>query len=97
MKTTALLAEALLHAVLQEGGQLQVFLADAVALVILLLTCKIFIAAVNLRIRCQLWYFHTPANLLPLLSSEHATSPAYFETRRPSTALCRLRKCQCTC
>ena len=53
MKTTALLAEALLHAVLQEGGQLQVFLADAVALVILLLACKIFIAAVNLCVKCH--------------------------------------------
>ena len=36
VEATALLAEALLHAILQQRGQLQVLLADPVALVILL-------------------------------------------------------------
>lgn len=37
VEATTLLAKALLHAVLQQRGQLQVLLADPVALVVLLL------------------------------------------------------------
>ncbi len=49
MEAAALLAEALLDAVLQEGRQLQMLLADAVALVVLLLACKVLIAAIHLQ------------------------------------------------
>jgi hypothetical protein len=53
MKAATLLAEALLHAILQERRQLQVLLTDAISLVVLLLACQILIAAVNLRMSCH--------------------------------------------
>jgi len=49
METATLLAEALLHTILEQGRQLQVLLADSVALIVLLLACQVLIATIHLH------------------------------------------------
>ena len=49
METATLLAEALLHTILQQGRELQVLLADSIALIILLLASQILIATIHLH------------------------------------------------
>ena len=49
MEAATLLAKALLDPILEEGRQLQVLLADAITLVVLLLACEILIAAIHLQ------------------------------------------------
>ena len=48
VEAATLLAEALLHAILEQRGQLQVLLADAIPLVVLLLACQVFVATIHL-------------------------------------------------
>ena len=66
METATLLAEALLHTILQQGRELQVLLADSVALIILLLACQVLIATIHL---------HTP-NLIEY--DVHPSSGAHY-------------------
>lgn len=49
MEAAALLAEALLDAILEQRGQLQMLLADPVALIVLLLHRQVLAAAIHLR------------------------------------------------
>ena len=61
MEAAALLAEALGLAVLHEAAQLEVLLADAVALVVLLLFPDVLVTSLNLHsfaqvvVQCILW------------------------------------------